>query len=309
MALDAPSSTPAEERRLEGLGLHGGRRCALRIRGACGPTSLGAGGVRVALGALLVTQVDRATTVRLGDERAPGGAIDVAGVEHLLAAVQGLDAFAGLALEVEGGEVPLIDGCAAAFAEAIEAVLAQDGRDARAGRDAGIHDARVRRAETIDVDDARYVFTPSSPATASPVAPGAGPGPADATRIEVEVAYSAERFGVPLAGAARWDGERTTFLAAIAPARTFGARRELEALRARGLAAHLPAGAVVGLDVDEPGYAPRDAGEPVRHKLLDLLGDLALLGGRFRGGLHATRPSHAATAAALREARARGVFG
>lgn len=286
MALDLPRSIRPTERRLEGIGLHGGRRCAVRFRGARGPTTLGAEGGRRPLGALVVARVDRATTVRLelDDARV------IAGVEHLLAAVHGLDAFAGLALEIEGGEVPLVDGAAAAFADAIEAV-----RD-RAERAAEV---RVVRAAVIDVEDARYAFEP----------PPAGSATCGATCVEVVVAYPPERFGVPLAGAARWNGDRASFVESFALARTFGARRELELLRARGLAAHLPAGAVVGLDVEEPGYAPRDAGEPVRHKLLDLLGDLALLGGRFVGGLRATHPSHAATAAALREARARGVFG
>lgn len=285
MALDLPRSIRPTERRLEGIGLHGGRRCAVRFRGARGPTTLGAEGGRRPLGALVVARVDRATTVRLelDDARV------IAGVEHLLAAVHGLDAFAGLALEIEGGEVPLVDGGAAAFADAIEAVC---------DRSEHAPEISVRRADAIEVDDARYVFEPLGSGAAT-----------RATRIEVAVAYPPERFGVPVAGEARWDGDRATFLAEFANARTFGARRELEALRARGLAAHLPAGAVVGLDVDEPGFAPRDEGEPVRHKLLDLLGDLALLGGRFAGGLRATHPSHAATAAALREARSRGVFG
>lgn len=256
------------------------------FRGARGPTTLGASGLRVPLSALVVARADRATTVRLGAARTSRV---IAGVEHLLAAVHGLDAFGGLAMEVEGGEVPLVDGAAAAFADAIEAV-----RD----RSERAPEVAVLRSETIDVEDARYAFDPLASETAT-----------RATRIEVAVAYPKERFGVALAGEARWDGDRARFLAAFARARTFGARRELEALRARGLAAHLPAGAVVGLDVDEPGYAPRDAGEPVRHKLLDLLGDLALLAGRFVGGLRATHPSHAATAAALREAHARGVFG
>lgn len=302
MALDARSSavstrsTGVLERRLEGIGLHGGRRCAVRFRGVRGPSTLGVAGLHVPLGALAVARVDRATTVRLDAAcatcapSASPASTEIAGVEHLLAAVQGLDAFAGLAIEVEGGEVPLVDGAAAAFADAIEAVCERSERAPA---------VVVARAELIDVEDARYAFEPL-PSTGAE---------SSATSIEVVVAYPPARFGVSLAGEARWSGDRASFLAQLADARTFGARRELEVLRARGLAAHLPAGAVVGLDVDEPGYAPRDAGEPVRHKLLDLLGDLALLGGRFLGGLRATHPSHAATAAALREARARGVFG
>ncbi len=264
----------APERRLEGRGLHGGRPCAVRFSRARGWTTLGGGGRSALLGALAVTAADRATSVRIDESRL------VAGVEHLLAAVQGLDAFAGLSIEVEGGEVPLIDGCASAFAQAIEAT--RDASERRAP-------VRVVGVGVVRVEQASYEFAPSA-----------------APDVEVEVDFPLARFGVALAGKAAWSGGRAEFLRDVAPSRTFGARRELEALRARGLAAHLPAGCVVALDVDEPAWSPRDAGEPVRHKLLDLLGDLALLGGRFVGRLRASRPSHAATATAIGEARRRG---
>ena len=266
--------TGAPERLLAGRGLHGGRPCAVRFSRARGVTTLGAAGSSRPLGALALTTADRATSVRVDESCV------VVGVEHLLAAVHGLDAFAGLAIEVEGGEVPLVDGCASAFAQAIEAV--RDPSERRAP-------VRVVGVGVVRVEQASYEFAPSAQPD-----------------VEVEVDFPRARFGVALAGQAAWSGGRAEFLRDVAPCRTFGARRELDALRARGLAAHVPAGCVVALDVDDPAWSPRDAGEPVRHKLLDLLGDLALLGGRFVGRLRASRPSHAATAAAIAEARRRG---
>jgi UDP-3-O-[3-hydroxymyristoyl] N-acetylglucosamine deacetylase len=265
----------AREVRLDGIGLHGGRPCAVTFRARSGPTTLGVPGAHAPLSALAIARTDRATSVRIDRDHV------VAGVEHALAAVSGLGAFAGLAIEVEGTELPLVDGAARAFAEAIDAV--------RAAESAPI--ARVTRPFSIDVDEASYVFEPD-----------------EGTHVEASIAFAEERFGIVLAGAAAWSGGREAFLAEIATARTFGAKRELDALRARGLAAHVPEGAVVVLDVDDARYRPSDPGEPIRHKLLDLLGDLALLGARFVGRLHASRPSHAATAEALRRARDAGVF-
>lgn len=276
---------------LEGIGLHGGRPCAVHLRPARGATTVVVGDAVARLADLSVVSADRATVVQLGESGASGAvARRVGGVEHLLAAVVGLEAFTGLSLEIVGGEVPLVDGCARAFAGAIEAARA-------AGEPAP--PVRVVRAADVRVGDACYRFEP-----------GEGEGGAIATTtVEARVAFPLERFGVPLAGRARWTGDRADFLARIATARTFGAARELEALRARGLAAHLPEGAVVAVDLDDPRFRARDPEEPIRHKLLDLLGDLALLGGPLRGRLRVERPSHAATAEALREARALGVFG
>lgn len=269
----------AREILLEGIGLHGGRACAVRLAPASGPTTIVVDGRRARLSELVVRSADRATVVRLGPDEDAAAPV-VSGVEHLLSAIVGLGAFAGLLVEIVGGEVPLLDGCALVFADAVEAARAPGEAVSSASMP-----VRVRREGTIRIGDASYRFSP-------------GPG-----EIGARVSFPAARFGVPLEGEARWSGDPADFLARIAPARTFGAARELEALRARGLAAHLPEGAVVALDLDDPRWRPRAPDEPVRHKLLDLLGDLALLGGPLQGRLFADRPSHAATAEALRRAR------
>jgi UDP-3-O-[3-hydroxymyristoyl] N-acetylglucosamine deacetylase len=125
--------------------------------------------------------------------------------------------------------------------------------------------------------------------------------------IEVEVEFP------PPVGSERaaWAGDADDFLRRIAPARTFGWKADHEALLARGRAHG--AQAAPGLLVFDgalpmAGCAPPLPGECARHKLLDLIGDLALAGSLQRGRLHASRPGHAATHAVVRRALAAGAL-
>lgn len=268
------------KRRVEGVGLHGGVRGALTFEATQGPTTLGRGDDRAELAALDVRGDDRSTIARL-----PSGA-EVRSIEHLLAAIAGAGAFDGVRIDVEGYEVPLLDGCARVMMDAIDRVLESVGDRAICARE-----ARVVREASIEALDARYSFS-------------SGEG----TELQIDVDFDASRFGRPLRGEASWRGDVESFRTSIATARTFGAARELQALRARGLAAHVPEGIVVALDLDDPARAPSDAGEPIRHKLLDLIGDLGRLGAPLIGRLHAHRPSHRASDAVLRRALADGVI-
>jgi UDP-3-O-[3-hydroxymyristoyl] N-acetylglucosamine deacetylase len=255
-----------ERVRLEGVGLHGGTRGAVVFVAAPGPTTLGRGDDRAALGALEVRGADHASIARL-----PSGTT-IRTVEHLLAAIAGLRAFEGLRVDLEGEEIPLFDGGASELCRAIEAIA--PGTRSSPPR---AH-AKITRAASYALDDASMSLAPG-----------------DGTEIEVEIAFEASRFGRALAGTARWLGDASSFVSEIAPSRTFGAAAELESLRARGLASHVPKGAVIAIDVDDPDWAPRDPEEPIRHKLLDLIGDLAPLGAPLLGTLVARRPSHRTT--------------
>lgn len=252
--------------RAEGVGLHGGRPSAVTLSRAPGPTTLGRGLDRAPIASLGVAASDRTVSATL-----PSGA-SVRSVEHLLAAIAGAGAFDGLRVDVEGDEVPLLDGCSAWFFDAIRALGV--GRCARA--------ARVVRSSRIEAAGATMIVEP---------------GPS--IEIEVEVDFPAERFGRALRGVARWTGDPDVFREVVAPSRTFGAARELDALRARGLAAHVPAGIVLALDLEDEDRAPRDPHEPIRHKLLDAIGDLASLGAPLHGYVRIERPSHLGTTEAL----------
>jgi UDP-3-O-acyl-N-acetylglucosamine deacetylase len=97
--------------------------------------------------------------------------------------------------------------------------------------------------------------------------------------------------------------DEASFLEQIAPARTFGFFAEWSTLLASGRARGVDPRAVVIFD--EPGSprsAPVTRDEPVRHKMLDLIGDCALFGGPFDGVLEASAPGHARTHAFLARA-------
>ncbi len=99
---------------------------------------------------------------------------------------------------------------------------------------------------------------------------------------------------------ARWDGTPEDFAAHIAPARTFCLAREAGQMQALGLFAHLDASHMLVIE-DEgerrgaplAGNALRFPDEPARHKLLDLIGDLALIARPLRARVIAERSGHA----------------
>jgi UDP-3-O-[3-hydroxymyristoyl] N-acetylglucosamine deacetylase len=221
-----------------------------------------------------VVSTERATTVE-----AHGGAIRVATVEHLFAALAGLGIHRDLAIEIDGAEMPLLDGGASAWCAALEGLcFAPVAPPSRVVRDA-----------SFAVGASRYTFSPGD-------------------HVRVDVRFELEGHDA-LASKASWDGDAADFLARIAPARTFALEHEVEALAARGLAKHVDPESVLVLTPDAILHAGRAAAhdEPVRHKLLDLLGDLYVHGGPPLGHVRAARPGHAANAAAMRRAITEGI--
>lgn len=260
--------------RIAGQGLHGGVPCAIALSRRDGPCTLRRGDDVALLSELRVAGTTRSTTIAR-----PDGSFAVATVEHLFAALAAYGARRGLEIALEGPEVPLADGGARAFADAVRALEIAPSPP----------DLVVARAGTVAVGDASYVFTPGDRAAAS---------------VHVE-------FGDPrLAAAASWDGDPEDFRVRIAPARTFGFAHEVDELARRGLASHVAPESVVVVCADRILSAgrPVEADEPARHKLLDLLGDLFVHGGPPRGTVAARRPGHAATHEAVARALAEGIL-
>jgi UDP-3-O-[3-hydroxymyristoyl] N-acetylglucosamine deacetylase len=261
---------------VQGRGLHSGVSGRVCLRACEGPVTLAAGGCVAPIGQLRVASTVRATTVE-----AHGGALRVATVEHLFAALAGLGVYEGLAIVVEGPEMPLLDGAAAAWCDAIDSLRPV----ATAPR------ARVAREGVVGVGESRYAFAP---------------GP----RVDVTVAIAFDGFDAArIAPEARWQGDAADFRDRIASARTFALARDISELLAAGLARGVDPTAVVVVAPDAVHCAgrPYSTDEPARHKLLDLLGDLYLYGGPPVGQLRATRPGHAANAQAMQRALAEGI--
>ncbi len=257
---------------LGGIGLRTGRPCSVTLRPHPGPFALVVAGVATPRAELCVTNADRATTVA-------AGRAGIATVEHLLAACAALGIHDGLRVEVEGGEVPLLDGASAAFVRAL----------VRLGLRRADPALVVARDATIDFEASSYAF-----------------GRGTQTRVEVTLEFDDPR----LACHAAWDGTAADFAERIAPARTFALVHEVAELVARGQASHVAPESVVVVAEDAilSAGAPFSADEPARHKLLDLIGDLFLHAGPPLGEIHARRPGHRATHAIVREAIGRGVL-
>ncbi len=208
-----------------------------------------------------------------------GGGVSVQTVEHVMSALAGLGITDAM-VEVEGPELPIGDGSAQPFVRAI--------------LDAGVKELVGEKLRPIVVTDRIEIEDPRGPAAGRMVAePGDGPG--------LELVYHLDYgSGAPIApqtvrfrSMPGGDDYGTT----IAPARTFSTLDEAVAMRKMGLFAHLTAAEMLVIGPDGPvENAYRFSDEPARHKLLDMLGDLALATGGTRpiqGRVTAWRSGHA----------------
>jgi UDP-3-O-[3-hydroxymyristoyl] N-acetylglucosamine deacetylase len=275
--------------RLEGYALHSGVTTAVTLARREGPLTFVCGSRSAPLESLVVARTDAG--VALSD----GRGLDLDLAEHLLAALGGLGIRRGVTSIVEGAELPILDGGARRFAEALLSL--------EPALEPAPADLVVRKSGTLSAGSSRYTFEPG-----------------DSTKISVETSFDHPAIGVQRAS---WDGTRSSFLASIAPARTFGFQTDGPALWKRGraeLAARpLDVGAMdafaravvvfaatgaVAIGSQPP---PSDA-EIARHKLLDVIGDFALYGGPPEGHMFATRPGHTSSHQIIREALSTGIL-
>jgi UDP-3-O-acyl N-acetylglucosamine deacetylase len=202
-------------------------------------------------------------------------------VEHLLSALAGMGS-ADCLVEIDGPEVPIGDGSASPFVEAI--------RRAGINRDAPPPaPLTLDREIIVEAGDARIVARPRS-----------RPGFCFTYQLD----YGA---GPILPQSATFEGDNTpaaadTYAAQIAPARTFCLEREAQAMRAMGLFTNLmPRDMLVFGERGPIDNELRFDNEPARHKLLDLIGDLALAGRPLQIDVVATRSGHSLNHALARE--------
>ncbi len=234
---------PAE---VSGVGIHTGR--AVRVRLLPAPVGTGVVFRRVDLSAdPIPARPPEVSDARRGVTL--GQAVVVRTVEHLLAAAAGVGV-ANLTVEVDGPEVPILDGSAAPFVRAL--------------RDAGVVDQGVAW-DPLAVTDPLWVGRGAAWVLVLP-APG--------FRATYVVSLR-EPLGTQVVD---FDPRAADFAAEIAPARTWGYADELPDLRAAGLGQGVAADNVLALGPAGYATSPRWADEPARHKVVDLIGDLALLG-------------------------------
>jgi UDP-3-O-[3-hydroxymyristoyl] N-acetylglucosamine deacetylase len=267
-----------------GVGLHGG--AAVRVRLGPGPAGGGvqfvrtdlAGAPEVRASVEMVTGVERC--VRLGPEER-----GAATVEHLLAALWALE-IDDARVELDAPELPALDGSAAGWVAAVDEAGARESGGGAVAVLVAFERVEAGSAALEPLDDA------------ADVAAGRGGAP----RLVVRVRHEPGRGLAPVELQRVVDA--ATFRAEIAPARTFCFEDELAALRAAGLG---QGGSLENAVVLDPRGAPlnpdglRWADEPARHKMLDAIGDLALLGARLHGRLVLRGAGHAAHVALVRK--------
>jgi UDP-3-O-[3-hydroxymyristoyl] N-acetylglucosamine deacetylase len=248
--------------RATGIGLHTGRKVLMMLRPA--PPNTGIVFRRVDLEppvdiparATNVTETTLGTTLAVGDA-------GVSTVEHLLSAMAGLgidNAF----VELTADEVPIMDGSAGPFVFLIQSAGIELQSSAK-------RFVRVRRRVEVEDGDKWARFEPH-----------------EGFRVNFEIEFDHPVFRRH-AQRATMNFSTTTFLREVSRARTFGFMRDMEALRGRNLALGGTLDNAIVLDdyriLNEDGLRYED--EFVRHKILDAIGDLYLLGhsliGEFTG--------------------------
>jgi len=256
--------TIREPRTIEGIGLHSGRPVRLRLVPAAAESGIVF--VRTDLGGVEVpADLDHAgpsfyaTVLAAGDVR-------VSTIEHLMAALYALRVD-DLRIEIDAEEVPILDGSSCPF---VEAVLAA-GRAEHPVPRQYIH---IVRPISLRHEDKTIAVHPCRE-----------------YRVTYAIEFDHPRLGYQELTASLWRDE--DFRHKLAPARTFTFEHEVEALRRRGLAlgGSLDNAVVIGAD----GILNADLrfdDEFVRHKMLDLTGDLSLLGRPLRGHVVAYRAGH-----------------
>jgi UDP-3-O-acyl N-acetylglucosamine deacetylase len=209
-----------------------------------------------------VIGTDRRTTLGSG-----AGGITL--VEHLLAALAGLR-IDNCAVELDGPEPPGLDGSAEGFVAALTAagVVLQSGR--------------------------RAICTPEKPVVVSAGSATIGLHPATETGLRASYFLDYGAFAMIPRQTYTVDVLPGEFVQEVSPCRTFVTEEEAEELRARGIGKHLsPADLVVFGRRGPIQNRLRYADEPARHKVLDMIGDLALCGFDLAGHVVAYRSGHA----------------
>jgi UDP-3-O-[3-hydroxymyristoyl] N-acetylglucosamine deacetylase len=261
---------------LSGFGVHSGAPVTVHFLPADADTGivfhlLGQGGQTHEFRALVSEIGATDLCTMLGD---PSGQ-HVATVEHLMATVFGLG-IDNLVIEIDGNEVPILDGSATPFVEAFD--------------HAGIETLSAKR---------RYIRV-IKPVRIESGASWAEFRPYMGTRFEVEIDFESPAIGRQHFAS---DINADVFRRDIARARTFGFMKDVERLWAAGyaLGSSLENSLVIGDDhrvINMGGL--RYPNEFARHKTLDAMGDLALAGTRFIGCFRSYRGGHRLNSSALR---------
>lgn len=259
--------------RCKGIGLHSGKQVEIVLRPAVADTGIlfsvhtGSGSSFITPNPNLVVATGLATTIGNGQD-------SVSTVEHLFAAVRGMG-IDNIHIEVRGNELPIMDGSAGPFVYLL--------------RQAGVHELSKSRkvlavTKSINYEkDGKYVRA----------------FPHDGFAIDYTIDFEHPQIGKQTLSL---EITPDVFMDELAKARTFGFLKEVEYLHSNGLALGGSLDNAVVLDdygiLNEDGL--RFADEFVRHKMLDFIGDMAVLEAPLQGRFEVYASGHALNNSFLR---------
>jgi UDP-3-O-[3-hydroxymyristoyl] N-acetylglucosamine deacetylase len=253
--------------RASGVGLHTGKNVLMTVRPAPADTGIVfqrtdlAGRALVAARARQVGETTLGTTIMDGDAR-------VSTIEHLLSAFAGLGIDNAL-VEVNAPEVPIMDGSAGPFVFLLQAAGIEEQASPK-------RFVRIRKRVRVEDGDKWAQFDVF-----------------EGFKVNFEIEFDHPIFKRRLQRATM-DFSTTSFLKEISRARTFGFMRDIESLRKRNLALGGNLDNAIVLDekgiMNEEGLRYED--EFVKHKILDAIGDLYLLGHSLIGEFSGHKSGH-----------------
>ncbi len=262
--------------RVEGVGLHGGGPAHCEVHPAPPDTGIRFRRLDLESAPPIRADVDLVSGVEwetvLGTDRTV-----VRTVEHLLAALA-VHEVDNVEIRLSGAEPPALDGSTAGWCAEIDRVGTVE-------QDAPARVVKVREVFSIEEGASRYTVSPY-----------------DGYRVSAEIVFEHPVIGKQFASVEAVTG---TFCREVAPARTFGLESWASALHARGLALGASVENTIVLTADglAAGTELRFPDEFVRHKIIDVIGDLVLTGARIQAHVVAERPSHRGNVAVARRLR------
>lgn len=252
---------------LKSIGLHTGKMVSVTIKPA--PENAGIIFKRIDVRdseSLIEANYRNVTQTNLGTVISNRSNVEVSTVEHLMAALWGFGVDNAV-IEIDGPEVPIMDGSSAPFIDALATVGIRSQNALR---------KIIKIKDEIRVGDKSHYakFTPS-----------------DDFSIKFGIEFADEAISVQKAD---FTLNEMAFMSDIADARTFCSKRDIEAMHAAGLALGGSLDNAIVVDgekiLNEEGLRFED--EFVRHKILDAVGDLFLIGGRIEGGFIGHKSGH-----------------
>ncbi len=259
----------------KGVGLHGGQPAIMVLKPAAAGHGIWFKRTDIELGNALIPAVyDMVERTPLCTRLVNDAGVSVSTIEHIMAALAGCGVHNAL-IEIDGPEVPIMDGSSIDF---VRGIMAKGVR---------------RQASPV------LAYEVLKPVTASREGASASIKPADGLIIDFHIDFEDAAIGNQTK---TLDMRNGSFVRELSDSRTFCRRIDVETMRENGLAlgGTLENAVVVqGTEILTPGGF-RHADEAVRHKMLDALGDLYLAGGPILGHFTGDKSGHSMTNTLLR---------